>query len=212
VRGISTGAYEAERDAWRPAVARARREAWPSIELCAIRPPLLEALGAYLVDGGLEELATFTRVSIHAPVGVASPDDAIADILRLPLDGVVILHPDIYGAADAAAELGERAVFENMDIAKDFGRTADDLLDVFDRFPAAGFCLDVAHVWTNDASLALGHALLDRFSGRLRQLHVSGIERDGTHRETTPADLVLYAPLLERCPEAPQVLESTLAT
>src|SRR3954469_23223200 len=48
VRGISTGAYEAERDAWRPAVARARREALASIELCAIRPPLLEALDVYL--------------------------------------------------------------------------------------------------------------------------------------------------------------------
>jgi sugar phosphate isomerase/epimerase len=97
-----------------------------------------------------------------------------------------------------------------MDVAKTDCRFVDELAPVFDRFPQAGFCLDVAHVWTNDPSLQLGHDLLDAFGDRLRQLHVSGIEADGTHRPTTPADLRLYAPLLDRCAGVPWLLEAVL--
>src|SRR5207244_10248992 len=83
--------------------------------------------------------------------------------------------------------------------------------ELFDAYPEASFCLDVAHVWTNDPSLRLGHRLIDRFGHRLRQLHVSGIEPDGTHRPTTRADLDLYAPLLARCRHVPWLLEAELA-
>lgn len=207
MNGISTGAYDPERDDWHAAVARARRDGFACIELCAILPPLVETLAGYLAH---ERLEGFSRVSLHAPVGIASTSAGVRDVLRLPLDGDVILHPDLYGRDDAAAALGVRAVFENMDVAKSFGRTPGDLRTVFDRFPGAGFCLDVAHVWTNDPSLALGHDLLDAFGDRLRQLHVSGIEPDGTHRETTAADLELYRPLLERAAHVPHVYEAVL--
>ena len=90
-----------------------------------------------------------------------------------------------------------------MDVTKRYGRDVVDLAEVFAAFPEAGFCLDVAHVWTNDPTLRLGHDLLDAFGERLRQLHVSGIEADGTHRPTTAADLDLYEPLLDRCRHVP---------
>jgi sugar phosphate isomerase/epimerase len=207
VKGISTGSYESEREDWAAAVERARREGFACLELCAIFPLLVETLAAYLAR---HDLAGFARVSLHAPVGIDSADEAVATIRRLPLDGDVILHPDLYGRDDAAARLGSRATFENMDVAKSFGRTVEDLRAVFARFPEAGFCLDVAHVWTNDRSLALGHELLDAFGDRLRQLHVSGIEPDGTHRETTAADLELYRPLLDRAAHVPHVFEAVV--
>jgi hypothetical protein len=122
----------------------------------------------------------------------------------------LVLHPDIYRDELWVRDLGPRAVFENMDVAKPFGRSTADLALVFERFPEAGFCLDVAHVWTNDPTLALGHELLDAFGGRLRQLHVSGIEPDGTHRRTTAADLALYEPLLRRAEHVPWLLEAEL--
>jgi sugar phosphate isomerase/epimerase len=208
VKGISTGAYEQERDTWSLALERAREERWVCVELCAIVPPLVSSLAEYLAE---HDVAAFARVSLHAPVGIASPNEAIAELLHLPLEGDVILHPDLYGAADAVSELGSRAVFENMDVAKRFGQTVDDLAPILERFPEAGFCLDVAHVWTNDRSLELGHALVEAFGARLRQLHVSGIEPDGTHRGTTNDDLSLYAPLLERCGHVPHVFETVLA-
>jgi hypothetical protein len=40
---------------------------------------------------------------------------------------------------------------------------------------------------------------------------VSGIEPDGTHRDTTRDDLALYAGLLERCPSVQWLLEAPLA-
>jgi Xylose isomerase-like TIM barrel len=207
VRGISTGAYERERDTWSLALKRAKEERWACVELCAIVPPLVTSLAEYLVE---DDLGAFDRVSVHAPVGVASPNEAISELLHLPLEGDVILHPDLYRTADAVSELGPRAVFENMDVAKRFGQTVADLAAVLERFPDAGFCLDVAHVWTNDRSLDLGHALVDAFGARLRQLHVSGIEPDGTHRATTDDDLALYAPILERCSHVPHVFETVL--
>jgi uncharacterized protein (UPF0276 family) len=120
------------------------------------------------------------------------------------------LHPDVYAGEPSVMSLGGRAVFENMDCQKDFGRTTTDLESVFGTFPAAGFCLDVAHVRTNDRTLGLAHELLDSLGARLRQLHVSGIEDDGTHRATTIDDLKLYEPVLTRCRHVPWLLETEL--
>jgi len=206
--GIATGAFVDERDDWNAAVARAAAEEWPYVELTAIfeerfdellaRPPALDA---------------FERVSLHAPVVFRTSPDVVAQKLvstALPFD--VVLHPNVYVEQTVLRELGRRAVFENMDVAKSFGRGVADLRSVFAAFPDAGFCLDVAHVWTNDVALRLGLDLLDELGDRLRQLHVSGIEPDGTHRPTTADDLVLYAPLLERCTHVPWLLEAELAS
>ena len=205
--GIATGSYVAERDDWARALGRARAENWRWVELTAMRGRL-----ATLVDfltNGDDMLAGFERVSVHAPVASAGDPASVVETLEpYPFD--VVLHPDVYGGEPACARLRARAVFENMDVAKGFGRGADDLATVFAAFPEAGFCLDVAHVWTNDRTLALGHELLDAFGHRLRQVHVSGIEPDGTHRTTTAADLALHEPLLARCEHVPWLLEAEL--
>jgi sugar phosphate isomerase/epimerase len=205
--GIATGSYVAERDDWPKAIARARAERWRWIELTALRGRLVSLLE--LLDRDADSIAGFERVSVHAPAAMAeSPADVVATLE--PFDFDVVLHPDVYGAEPACARLGTRAVFENMDVAKRSGRDVVDLGAVLASFTEAGFCLDVAHVWTNDTTLRLGHDLLDAFGDRLRQLHVSGIEPDGTHRTTTAADLELYEPLLVRCGHVPWLLEAEL--
>jgi hypothetical protein len=207
--GIATGAYVDERDDWRSALARARREGFATIELTAIRNERVQALTVLLADdpGALDR---FERVSVHAPARdfVDDPTPVLDSLRTLPHD--IVFHPDVYREQGWIRELTSRAVFENMDSTKTFGRGVGDLSATFAAFPDAGFCLDVAHVWTNDPTLALGHELLDAHGGRLRQLHVSGIEADGTHRPTTRADLELYAPLLERCGTVPWLLEAEL--
>ena len=208
--GIATGSYVEERDDWRRAVTRARSEGWPYLELTAVFESLFSTLPPFLEADDL--LDGFERVSLHAPIHASSPRRLLEEISRLPLDGDVIFHPDAWAGERALDRLGRRVVFENMDVAKRFGQTPDDLRRVFDDHPDAGFCLDVAHVWTNDPSLQLGHALVDTFGDRLRQLHVSGIEPDGTHRTTTRDDLELYRPLLERCGAVPWILEAVFAT
>jgi hypothetical protein len=206
--GVATGAFVAERDDWAAAIGRARREGWRWIELTAIRGRL-DSLVRFL-DASSDALGAFERVSVHAPAKMKEAPAHVVGLLE-PLSFDVVLHPDVYGSEPACARLGARALFENMDAAKRFGRGLEDLEEVFATFPQAGLCLDVAHVWTNDRTLRLGHELLDVLGGRLRQLHVSGIEEDGTHRPTTQADLELYEPLLERCRHVPWLLEAELA-
>jgi sugar phosphate isomerase/epimerase len=210
--GIATGAFVEERDDWDAALKRAAAEGWRAIELTAITEERFDALER-LLEQNEDACGAFERVTIHAPVGFDRPVHEIVGRLA----GVkpafdVILHPDVYADEPAVLELGTRAVFENMDIQKTFGRDLTDLRVVFDRWRDAGFCLDVAHIWTNDRSLALAHDLLDAFGDRLRQLHVSGIEPDGTHRPTSRADLDAYSPLLERCRRVPWLLEAELVS
>lgn len=206
--GIATGAYVDERDDWPAAIGRAKREGWRTIELGAMIVERLAAL-VELLARDLRLLDGFERVSVHAPARAGGNLASAALMLKqLPYD--IVFHPDVYREQEWIRELASRAVFENMDATKQFGRDVGDLSETFAAFPDAGFCLDVAHVWTNDPTLALGHELLDAHGGRLRQLHVSGIEPDGTHRTTTQADLELYEPLLARCSAVPWLLEAEL--
>jgi hypothetical protein len=207
--GMATGSYVEQRDDWLSATERAAREDWPFLELTAVLESLLESLPAFLTENQ-PLLERFERLSLHAPIHTDSRATTIEAILSLPLDGAVILHPDAWGTEAAVRTLGSRAVFENMDVAKPSGQSVEDLTAVFSAHPVAGFCLNVAHVWTNDHSLQLGHDLIDAFGDRLRQLHVSGIEPDGAHRPTTEADLELYRPLLERCTGVPWILEAVI--
>ena len=208
---MATGSYVEERDDWLSAVERAHGERWRFLELAAIVEPLLGTLEPFLAERRAL-LDEFERVSLHAPIRFDSAEATSETIMNLPLEGDVIFHPDTWGEERALDRLGARVVFENMDVGKPFGRSVSDLRGVFAEHPEAGFCLDVAHVWTNDPSLRLGHDLIDAFGGRLRQLHVSGIEPDGTHRTTTQPDLDLYRPLLERCKDVPWILEAVVET
>jgi hypothetical protein len=207
--GIATGALVSERDDWEAAVARAVAEGWRFLELTAMTEDQLDALAGFL-ERAPEELARFERVSLHAPVArLHSSTAVLADkVASIGWEFDTVFHPDLYGNTPSLRRLEQRLIFENMDNQKRFGRGVDDLRRVFDGFPEAGFCLDVAHVWTNDPSLELGHELIDCFGERLRQLHVSGIEPDGTHRCTTSSDLQLYDSLLARCEHVPWLLEA----
>jgi hypothetical protein len=209
--GIATGALIEERDDWSAAVQKARADGWRLLELTAITEERLRALVELLRSRpGL--LDGFHRVSLHAPVRTGTSPKAVADAIASlpPLE--IVVHPGTYAeSAPWPQTVVHRLVFENMDNQKAAGRTVDELRGVFDSHPAAGFCLDVAHVWTNDSTLELGHHLLDNFGHLLRQLHVSGIEPDGTHRPTTTQDLNLYKPLLDRCRHVPCLLEADLA-
>jgi hypothetical protein len=208
--GIGTGAFLAERDDWPSAIRRAQQESWRVVELTAITETLFDQLLTYLRDAD-GSLAHFDRVSIHTPALFDSSPSTIAQTIPSALPGYdLVFHPDLYRDEDALVDLEERAVFENMDLNKPFGRTVADMSEVFRRFPSAGFCLDVAHVWTNDRTLRLGFELLEAFGARLRQLHVSGIDPNGEHRPTTDEDLDLYQPILDCCAHVPWVLESEL--
>jgi hypothetical protein len=57
-------------------------------------------------------------------------------------------------------------VLENMDSRKPTGRTAAELEPFFEQLPDAGFCLDIAHAYSIDPSMAVFNDLLDRYRSR----------------------------------------------
>ena len=106
--------------------------------------------------------------------------------------------------------LGSALVLENMDARKPTGRTVAELAPYFAVLPEAGFCLDVAHVLSIDATMETGERLLDAFAGRLRHLHVSSVDGRCRHVPLTVEHETRFAELLRRCPDVPWILEAPL--
>jgi hypothetical protein len=95
-----------------------------------------------------------------------------------------------------------------MDFRKDTGRVAAELEPFFAALPEAGFCLDIAHAHSIDPSMNPAHELLERFGGRLLQVHLSSLDYDGHHVPVTEGDEWLFASVLDRCRDVPWILEA----
>jgi hypothetical protein len=204
--GASTGIVGRGSD-WCALVRDACRVSSHAVELAALDGAELPSLMAFLAD---RPRLPFRYVSVHAPVkNVRQPDAArAAELALLPLSvRSIVVHPDLIEDPAPYRALGRRLVIENMDDRKAAGQTAADLSALFEALPEAGFCLDVAHAHTVDPSMTVAAELLDRFRGRLREVHLSSI-RDGAHVELTPEDEALFTPLLGRCRDVPWILEA----
>jgi Xylose isomerase-like TIM barrel len=211
--GASTGFLVEERGDW-PALVDAAEGLSPfTAELAALSELELPGLLAYLLSACPSELPAFRYLSVHAPskdLRLAEPK--LVDCLaRLPavVDAIVV-HPDVIDDPGEYRRLGARLVLENMDTRKGVGRTADELAPLFAELPDAGLCLDVAHARDVDPSMAAAHALLDRFAGRLRHLHLSSLDDAGHHVPLTAADEAAFGPVLQRCRDVPWLLEAPL--
>ena len=224
--GLATGWDPELRINFAAAVSGALRAGVDAIELSALSRSDLAPLADYLRAPASRELRRFDYVSLHAPakhlLGPSSPRDGsvsparweeiVTELLTLPASPVsgIVFHPDTVPDPGLLAPLGRLAILENMDVRKGGCKTASELAWMFEALPEARFCLDVAHAWTIDPTLTVGHELLNAYGDRLAEVHVSGIEPAGHHRLTTEADLALYGPLLERCEGVPWILESPL--
>jgi hypothetical protein len=174
----------------------------------------LSALSSDELPGLLDYLRSnprlpFRYLSVHAPVKGSSEDDF--ELLgQLPLwVRAVVVHPDVLPAElGPLRRLGGRLLLENMDSRKDTGRTVSELAPFFDQLPDAGFCFDVAHCWSIDPTMTLGHDLLDAFRSRLRHVHLSSLAAGGQHVGLTAEHEELFAGVLDRCRDVPWVLEA----
>jgi hypothetical protein len=209
--GTSTGHLFQLRGQWDLLVRRALDVSTLAVELAALSEPEFLTLCAWLRDH-VHELP-FRFLSVHAPTKARElPEPDLLDLLCAlpPAVDAVVVHPDAMVDPSAYARLGRTLVIENMDGRKPTGRTADELRAYFDALPEAGFCLDVPHVGSVDASLATAHELLDAFGERLSHVHVSSVDADCHHVPLTRADEVAFAPVLSRCRDVPWILEADL--
>jgi hypothetical protein len=203
--GVATELFAEE--AWPGRVERASRWSQTAVELSALTASELAAALSYL----RVSRPRVRYLSLHAPVALASGGERWLAARLSEVQSrltAVIQHPHILGEPARLAGLGRHLLLENMDAQKPAGRVVEELEPYFRSLPEAGFCLDVAHVKTVDPSMRLGHDLIDAFGGRLRELHVSGIDVDCIHVPLDVGSIELYASVLRRCRHVPWILES----
>lgn len=139
-------------------------------------------------------LSQFQHVSIHTPVvGPDTLPDGTKDWVRYPSErgnsylqqvfnlmqrvniNTVLFHPDLVDDSDLLNNMfGDKLAFENMDAHKSFGKTAEDMQEIFVMCPNAGWVCDVNHIYTIDPTMRLSmdmHNVLAK--KRLRYYHLS---------------------------------------
>lgn len=177
--GFSTGAL-AYAD-FAEGLRMSRGKGFDAIELSALRAsevdPLLDALETL-------DLREYAYISFHAPSKFEERDEpAIASRLfeRLPSHWPVVLHPDASSDLALWAPFGERLLIENMDKRKAGARTRGELQRVFEALPSAGFCFDIGHARQVDPTMIEARWLLEAFSDRLREIHISEVNTASKH-------------------------------
>lgn len=205
--GFSTGAL-ALNDVNR-ALAMLQNKPVQIIELSALRQNELEPLIRRL---DTLDLHRYQYKSFHAPSGLEPAFEPLAIEM---LDEVysrewpIIVHPDAMYRIDEWARFGELLCVENMDKRKSIGQTAADLGEIFDRLPSASFCLDLGHARQVDPTMTEATAILLRFVGRLKQLHVSEVNAQSKHGPLTLEAVMAFGRVAKLIPrETPIILES----
>ena len=210
--GLSTGFMAELRGDWDRLIEDASSNSSSVVELSALSSPELPVLVEYLRT---RPSLPFRHVLVHGPAKGVVPDVEAAlpgHVSQLPpfVEGVV-LHPETLSRPDALEGVEHRLLLENMDPRKDDAKTPDQLERFFSVLPQARFCLDVAHAWLNDPTMALAHDLLDAFGDRLAEVHVSSILPSGTHVALDREYLNVFEPVLTRCVGVPWILEAAAA-
>jgi hypothetical protein len=175
-----------------------RSEGLSAVELSALREHELPE-----IVGALNELdlRRIQHVSVHAPSSFDKKQErGIVDmLLAFPKTWPIIVHPDVICDHAPWLQLGPRLVLENMDVRKRTGTTADEMASCFDLFPEAGFCLDLAHARQIDPSMKEACLMLERFSDRLVQFHVSSLDLAGKHVPVFDEDIARYFNVAKDC-------------
>jgi hypothetical protein len=199
---------EYARGDWWRLVADAAALSEDAVELSALSWSELPSLVDFCsVTGGLP----FEYISVHGPTKALGGSDHELALMLLQLPewiDAIVLHPDVMTHAPAFRALGNRVLLENMDARKGVGTSVGDIEKFFVALPDAGFCLDVAHAGSVDPTMRLGHALLDAFSSRLREVHLSSLDAQGKHVPMTQGDYSRFRPLLDRCSDVPWIFEA----
>jgi len=204
--GFSTGAI-APGDVER-GLSMLRDHAVDAVELSALRD--FELLTLMSAAPSLD-LARFRYVSVHAPSKLDGMSERECAKLLEPCIQYgwhVVLHPDAIEDPACWDSFGETLCIENMDKRKRDGRTVEELAPWFERFPAARFCLDLAHAQQVDPSMLLTSQLIETYRDRLVQLHLSELNSESRHRPLSLGMVDLLQRFAHRLPPVAVVLES----
>jgi hypothetical protein len=204
--GFSTGALA--KGNFKAGLEIQRRLGLTAIELSALRGdellPLMEALPELDLQG-------FSHVSLHAPSKLGGLEELslVAILKDVPTSWPIIVHPDLIQSPSHWRFFGPRLCLENMDQRKPIGRTVPEMESVFQQLPDASFCFDIGHARQVDPTMGIAIGMLRRFSGRLRQIHMSEVDPQGKHIPISFAARCAFQRVARLIPEdCPVILES----
>ncbi|HET7121536.1 MAG TPA: hypothetical protein VFI17_09855 [Solirubrobacterales bacterium] len=206
--GASTGYMAEQRGDWPRQIKMAWEVSPFAIELSVLSEPELPSLVEFLGSG---RSLPFRYISIHGPSKNLQGDEErlVAELAELALfASAVVMHPDTIEDPAHFRGLGHKLLLENMDARKESGRTREELEPLFSELPDAGFCLDVPHAWSVDATMGIAGELLDAFGNRLRHVHLSSLSEDLHHVPLTIDDEAHFRSTLERCLDVPWIFEA----
>lgn len=205
--GFSTGALA--KGNFRLALSILQKQDVKVAELSALRdyelPELISALPSI-------DLSSFTHISIHAPSKFTEISErrTVSLLAGALVRGIgVIVHPDTITDPPIWRDFGDLLWIENLDKRKPGARTTSELEKIFEQFPNAGFCLDLAHARQIDPTMSEAARMLESFRPRLRQIHASGLNSNSKHTELSAAASFAFSQVSHLIPqETPIVLES----
>lgn len=176
--GFSTGAVAYSR--FRDALALLAGTDATAVELSALRPVELKPLAKAAPTLQLDQ---YSHVSVHLPSSFdpAIEEDIVALVEPFPVQWPLITHPDVIRKWDLWRKLGQRVCVENMDKRKPIGQSRRHLLAIFEQLPEATFCFDIGHAHQVDPTMGEAVLILDEFSSKLRELHISEVNSESRH-------------------------------
>ncbi|MCW3106165.1 MAG: hypothetical protein JWQ09_671 [Segetibacter sp.] len=158
------------------------------------------------------DLSGFSYISFHAPSRLI--DFSEKEVIQLLLkvaerEWPIIVHPDIITDIGEWKKLGRFLCLENMDKRKPIGQTFVDLDILFNCFPEATFCLDIAHSKQIDPTMLETRCMLQKFKHRLKQVHVSEVNSNSKHELLNIEAIKSYQKVASLIPDSiPIILES----
>lgn len=205
--GFSTGALA--RGDFRHALQMLSDKNVNALELSALRQDELALLVQQLDQ---LDLSRFQYISFHAPSAMEQSYEPTAlELLKqvAARNWPIIVHPDAIHTPSNWACLGDSLCIENMDKRKPIGQTATDLAKFFDALPKASLCFDIGHARQVDPTMSEAWAILQRFRGKIKQLHVSEVNTQSKHDPISLESILAFQKVSHLLPaDVPIILES----
>jgi len=180
-----------------------------AVELSALRKEELEPL----VHAHKKiKLSKFKFVSIHAPSKYEPQEERkIVSLLSIFANRgwPIVLHPDSVYSWDLWREFGSLLFIENMDNRKPIARDVSELEEIFNKVPDAKLCLDIGHAHQLDSSMRNALLIIERFSSRLGQIHISEVGSRSQHLRISSQTMHDFQKIASRIPaHVPVILET----
>lgn len=206
--GFSTGAI-AKGD-YRFALERLLFFGISVVELSALRVEELD----HLIDSLPNlDLGRFEFVSFHAPsrFPFAFERHVLSRLRTVADHGIpVVVHPDVISTPEAWQVLGSMLLLENMDKRKPVGRTTRELSSLFRQFPEAGLCFDIGHARQVDPTMIEAQLILETFSGRLSEVHISEVNTGSRHDPLSIYAISAFRTVAALIPDSVPIVLETL--